>query len=102
MLAINADYISSHGNPEPRLRQIADAGFSQIHWCHHFGSDYLYSEDEIDQIARWLRSYRLTINDLHASAGEHNHYYSGLKLSAWPGWNWSRTAFIWRTDLTQM
>ncbi|MCY3916208.1 MAG: sugar phosphate isomerase/epimerase [Chloroflexi bacterium] len=76
MLAINADYINSHGNPEPRLRQIADAGFSQIHWCHHFGSDYLYSEDEIDQIARWLRSYRLAVNDLHASAGEHNHYYS--------------------------
>ena len=76
MLAINADYINSHGNPEPRLRQIADAGFSQIHWCHHFGSDYIYTADEIDQIARWLRSYRLTVNDLHASAGERNHYYS--------------------------
>ncbi|MCY4021012.1 MAG: sugar phosphate isomerase/epimerase [Chloroflexi bacterium] len=76
MLAINADYINSHGKPEPRLRQIADAGFSQIHWCHHFGSDYIYSDDEIDRIARWLRSYQLTVNDLHASAGERNHYYA--------------------------
>ena len=76
MLAINADYIDSHGNPEPRLRHIAEAGFTQIHWCHHFGSDYIYTDDEIDQIARWLRSYELTVNDLHASAGEKNHYYS--------------------------
>jgi len=76
MLAINADYIDSYGNPEPRLRQIANAGFSHIHWCHHFGSDYIYSEDEIDQIARWLRSCQLTVNDLHASAGERNHYYA--------------------------
>ena len=76
MLAINADYMNSHGNPEPRLRQIADAGFSQIHWCHHFGSDYIYSDDEINQIIGWLRSYALTVNDLHASAGERNHYYA--------------------------
>lgn len=76
MLAINADYIDSSGNPQPRLRQIAAAGFSQIHWCHHFGSDYIYSDDEIDQITRWLQSYELTVNDLHASAGETNHYYA--------------------------
>lgn len=76
MLAINADYIDSYGNPEPRLRQIADAGFSHVHWCHHFGSDYLYAEDEIDQIDGWLRSYELTVNDLHASSGEKKHYYS--------------------------
>jgi len=76
VLAINTDYMNSHGNPEPRLRQIADAGFSKIHWCHHFGSDYIYSDDEIDQITRWLRSYQLTVNDLHASSGETNHYYA--------------------------
>lgn len=76
MLAINADYTDSYGNPEPRLRQIADAGFSHIHWRHHFGSDYIYSDHEIDQIIGWLRSYALTVNDLHASAGERNHFYT--------------------------
>ena len=76
MLAINTDFMDSYGNPEPRLRRIADAGFSQIHWCHHFGSDYLYADDEIDQITRSLRSYALAVNDLHASSGEHNYYYS--------------------------
>ena len=76
MLAINTDYKSSIDNPEPCLKRIADAGFSQVHWCHQFGSDYLYAEDEIDQIARWLRFYQLTVNDLHASSGATNHYYS--------------------------
>lgn len=76
MLAINTDYMNADGNPETRLRQIADAGFSQVHWCHQFGSDYVYTEDEIDQIAQWLRSCELTVNDLHASSGAHNHYYS--------------------------
>ncbi|MCY3865016.1 MAG: sugar phosphate isomerase/epimerase [Chloroflexi bacterium] len=76
MLAINTDYMNSYGNPEPRLRHIADAGFSQIHWCHHFGSDYIYTDDEIDQILQWLQSCQLAVNDLHASHGEHNHYYS--------------------------
>ena len=79
MLAINTDYIDSHGNAEPRLRHIADAGFSLIHWCHHFGSDYIYTDDEIDQIASWLRAYELTVNDLHASAGELNHYYAAIE-----------------------
>ena len=76
MLAINTDYISSIDHPEPYLKHIAESGFSQVHWCHQFGSDYLYTEDEIDQIARWLRSYELTVNDLHASSGERNHYYA--------------------------
>ena len=76
MLAINTDYKSSIDNPEPYLKHIAETGFSQVHWSHQFGSDYLYTEDEIDQIARWLRSYELTVNDLHASSGEKNHYYS--------------------------
>ena len=76
MLAINTDYVNSHGSAEPRLRHIADAGFSHIHWCHHFGSDYLYAEHEIDQVARWLQAYQLNVNDLHASSGQLNHYYS--------------------------
>ena len=77
MLAINAYFtLSSRDNPEPNLKQIADTGFSQIHWSHQFNSDYLYTEDEIDQISRWLRTYELTVNDLHASSGEKNHYYS--------------------------
>ena len=33
----------------------------------------------IDQIAQWLRDYGLTVNDLHASAGETNHYYSEIE-----------------------
>ena len=77
MLAINTDYKKEDkDNPDPYLRQIAEAGFTHIHWCHHWGDDYLYAEDEVGQIADWLKTYALTVNDLHATQGQKNHYLS--------------------------
>jgi sugar phosphate isomerase/epimerase len=76
MLAINTDYKASDDNPEPYLQQIAEAGFTHIHWCHHWYSDHLYSEAEINGISRSLQSLGLTVNDLHASAGKNAFYYS--------------------------
>jgi hypothetical protein len=38
MLAITSDYAKSTGCPEPHLRQIAEAGFSHVHWCHHWNA----------------------------------------------------------------
>lgn len=58
------------GNPEPRLRQIAEAGFSHVHWSHHWYSDFLYSSAEIAQIRRWLKEYGLAVLDVHASHGQ--------------------------------
>lgn len=69
MLSITTDYIQDNGSPEPYLRRIAEAGFSHIHWCHHWNSDFVYSNHEIRQIARWLQAYSLQLNDVHASAG---------------------------------
>jgi hypothetical protein len=36
-LSINTDYLTDKLSPEPCLRRIADAGFTHIHWCHHWG-----------------------------------------------------------------
>ncbi len=69
MLALNSDYIKSDGDPEPQLKLTANAGFTHIHWVHHWRSDFLYSEYEIDQIAWWLKTYGLKLNDLHGSDG---------------------------------
>ncbi len=69
MLSITTDYVHDTGCPEPYLRDIADAGFSHVHWCHHWNTDFLYSESEIDQISVWLASYGLRVLDLHASHG---------------------------------
>lgn len=66
---MTTDYCGDRGCPEPSLRQIAEHGFSRVHWCHHWNSDFLYGEAEIRQIGRWLRDFKLELNDLHASHG---------------------------------
>jgi len=75
-LSITTDYAADTGSPEPYLRRIADAGFSHIHWCHHWNTDFLYSRWEIDQIRRWLRDFGLRLLDLHASAGREKNWAS--------------------------
>jgi len=69
MLSLASDYAADRGCPEPALRAIARAGFTHVHWCHHWCTDFLYSRVEIEQIARWLREFGLTVIDLHGSAG---------------------------------
>jgi sugar phosphate isomerase/epimerase len=69
VLSITTDYVEDTGCPEPYLRQIAEAGFTHIHWCHHWNTDFLYSRPEIEQIAAWMGDFGLSMTDLHASAG---------------------------------
>jgi len=70
MLSISTDYAKDHGNPEPYLREIAEAGFSHIHWLHHWSGDFIYSQHEIEQIGRWVEQYGLVFSDLHATEGK--------------------------------
>ena len=69
MLSITTDYVQDFGSPGPYLKRIAEAGFSHIHWCHHWHTDFVYSDPEVDQIAAWMHDYSLQLCDLHASAG---------------------------------
>jgi sugar phosphate isomerase/epimerase len=69
MLSITTDYAKDTGDPSPYLKHIAEAGFSHIHWCHHWNTDFLYSRWEIEEIKKWLREYGLRLLDLHGSAG---------------------------------
>lgn len=76
MLAVTSDYVESTGDPQPYLESIARAGFSHIHWCHHWNTDFLYSTPEIDQIARWFKDYDLQLLNLHASHGREKYWCS--------------------------
>ena len=77
MLSITTDYANiDKGNPSPYLRRIADAGFTHIHWCHHWNTDIVYSCPEIEQISRWLDEYGLELLDLHASVGPEKNWFS--------------------------
>jgi len=68
-LSITTDYAKDTGCPEPYLRRIAEAGFTHTHWCHQWNTDFLYSKWEIAQTEEWLKEFRLTLLDLHASDG---------------------------------
>jgi sugar phosphate isomerase/epimerase len=70
MLSVTTDYRAGTGCPEEYLRRIAEAGFTHIHWCHQWDTDFLYGEAEIEQIAEWLGELGLALLDLHGSAGK--------------------------------
>jgi sugar phosphate isomerase/epimerase len=85
VLSITTDYVQDHGSPEPYLRRIAEAGFSHLHWCHHWRTDFVYSDPEIDQIAKWMHDYGLKMCDVHASAGVEKSWISTLEYERLAG-----------------
>jgi len=76
MLSMTTDYAKDTGDPSPYLKHIAEAGFSHIHWCHHWNTDFLYSRWEIEQIRKRLGEYGLRLLDLHGSAGNEKDWAS--------------------------
>ena len=71
-LAIATDYRGEFRKTEDIeacLREIAEAGFSHIHWCFDWTGDYIYSKAEMYQIREWMEKYGLKAKSLHASHG---------------------------------
>lgn len=71
-LAIATDFMGEKPELEHLqavLKQIADAGFTHIHWCHEWEGDYIYSYYEMQQIQEWMAFYHLKSKALHASKG---------------------------------
>lgn len=71
-LAINTDFYGENPRLETlkyTLQQIAEAGFTHIHWCHEWDGDYMYSVYEMKQIREWMDSYHLRAKSLHATKG---------------------------------
>ncbi len=75
-LSMTTDYAADRGNPQPYLARIAAAGFTHVHWCHHWSSDFLYGRAELAQIRRWLAELGLAVLDIHASAGQEKRWGS--------------------------
>jgi sugar phosphate isomerase/epimerase len=69
MLSIATDYAADTGDPLPCLQAIAEAGFSHVHWCHHWSTDFMYREPELRYIEAAMQDLGLTVLDLHASNG---------------------------------
>ncbi len=75
-IAVATDFVTSTGSPQPWLKAIAEAGFTHLHWCHQWCTDYLYGKYELAQIKKWLKEYGLTLMDIHGSAGTEKCYCS--------------------------
>jgi len=75
-LSMTTDYLADEGDPSPYLRRIADVGFTHVHWCHQWNTDYLYARSEVDQIAHWLAKFGLTLLNVHGSNGREKCWYA--------------------------
>ena len=75
-IAINTDFLGGTRSPKERLKAIAEAGFTHLHWCHHWCTDFFYSRSELTQYAAWLREFGLQLLDVHGSAGDEKFWYS--------------------------
>ncbi len=84
-LSITTDYRESLNDPSPYLRRIADAGFTHLHWCQQWNTDFLYGPAECGQIARWLKDFGLSINDIHGSHGREKSWGSTLEYQRLAG-----------------
>lgn len=75
-LSITTDYHTCVGDPEPYLRNIADAGFTHLQWSHHFTDDFFYEQDETNAIRSMLSEYQLELLDVHGSFGQKKRWWS--------------------------
>jgi len=78
-IALNTDYYAGTGSPEMPLRYLAEAGFTHVHWCHQWCTDFLYGKAELDAIRGWMRELGLALLDIHGSAGVEKCWFSPVE-----------------------
>lgn len=75
-IGINTDFLSDSHEPEYYLKLIAESGFTHLHWCHQWNSDFIYSKSETAYYKNVIKKYGLTLQDIHASVGQEKCYFS--------------------------
>ena len=76
MLSLTTDYVTSRGDAAPYLRRIAAAGFTHVHWCHEWNTDYVYDSAELAGIQRCFSECGLKLLDLHGSTGHLRRWFA--------------------------
>ena len=69
-ICLNTDYLSSTTVPVRYLKMLAEAGFTHVHWCHQWNTDYVYSIHEIREYKKQMKNFGLKLLDIHGSAGQ--------------------------------
>ncbi len=85
MLSITTDYAAGTGAPEPYLRRTAEAGFTHVHWCHQWNTDFMYTEPEIAHIEAVMGEVDLALTDLHATVGPEKNWGSAREYERLAG-----------------
>ena len=83
--SVTTDYAIETGDLYPYLVKIAESGFTSIHWCQHWNTDFLYSRYEIDEVARWLKELNLKLLNLHGSSGREKNWISAKEYERLAG-----------------
>jgi sugar phosphate isomerase/epimerase len=83
--SISTDYLSDVGNPEESLKLAGEAGFSHVHWCHQWNTDFVYTNSEIKQIKKWLDEFGLKLLDLHGSVGKEKNWFADVEYQRLAG-----------------
>ncbi len=84
-LSINTDFKSGNGYPFTYFHDIREAGFTHIHWCHNWNTDFLYTEPEFAEIRKQLDMNGLKLSDIHASRGVEKCWYSPVEYERLAG-----------------
>jgi sugar phosphate isomerase/epimerase len=71
-LAVNSDFIDPVMSCEAisdALSLIKAAGFTHVHWCHDWETEYMYTSFEMEKIKKLTEENGLAVNGIHASEG---------------------------------
>ena len=78
-LSLTSDFAGSRGEPATSLKALAEGGFTNVLWCHHWNDDFLYGRDEIDYLKSLFREFGLALSDIHGSQGVEKCWHSPVE-----------------------
>ena len=92
MLSMSTDYAEDTGSPELQLRRIAEAGFTHVHWCHHWDDDFLYGPPKSTRLHAGSTNLGCSSTACTRRKGSRNAGIRRSNTNGLPVSNWFRTA----------
>jgi sugar phosphate isomerase/epimerase len=78
-LSLTSDFAGSTGEPAFSLKALAEAGFTNVMWCHHWCDDFLYDRNEIGYLKSLFKEYGIALSDIHGSQGVEKCWHSPVE-----------------------
>ena len=78
-ISLTSDFAGSTGDPALSLKALAEAGFTNVMWCHHWCDDFLYGNYEIAHLKSLFKEYGIALSDIHGSQGVEKCWHSPVE-----------------------